>query len=511
MHRSYAQTTIASVAPVPLLFRLTAGEQQALENCHDEPTRRSVLDVMAIERGVLTLGNDGCVRYCGDCCLIKPDRCHHCSVCRRCIPKMDHHCPWFNNCICFSSYKFFLLTLFYVVALSLFGVFTTGEHVIEMWLNARMTPSTFHLTFLAVLATALSLGLGAFLWHHVCMVFSNETTLEQMRAVLFRETDDSFDIGHWQNFAQVFGTRMSLWMLPVFTSVGDGLRFPTKLHPLRGTQHCEDSAEATYSTGSSACNLSTSTVAVELIASKGYPAEEYTILTKDNYTIRIQIIPAGRVGVQERPQGGKPVAFLMTGLECSSADFVVNLPHQSLGFILADNGYDVWLGNVRGTQYSNHQWMNKENEAFWDFSIDEMAAYDLPAQFDWILEKTQQSSLQYVGWSQGCGIMFALLAERPEYNKKLLPPKYNLRKVTVPVAIYWGDGDVFVTPRDVARLARRLPNVVLNYKVPVHGFTHFDIVWSITAWKHLYREILEMMAKYSGFTLTTHTTALNPK
>ncbi|XP_049528330.1 gastric triacylglycerol lipase-like [Dermacentor silvarum] len=234
----------------------------------------------------------------------------------------------------------------------------------------------------------------------------------------------------------------------------------------------------------------------QLIASKGYPVEEHNVTTRDSYVLMMQRIPAGRAerSVQLHQ---KPAVILMSGLQGSSADYVVNMPDQSLGFMLADNGYDVWLANVRGTRYSSHLHLKKSSSGFWDFSLDEMISYDLPDQIDTVLNVTQQEALFYVGWSQGTAIMFGLLSSKPEYNQKPWPPAYNLRNVTTRVALYWGDGDVLATPRDVRDLYKKLPNVVLNYKVPVSGFTHLDFGWSIKAKDHLYKKMLGMMSAYS--------------
>ena len=46
--------------------------------------------------------------------------------------------------------------------------------------------------------------------------------------------------------------------------------------------------------------------------------------------------------------------------------------------LLADEGYDVWMGNNRGTEYSlgNKNGLTTDKKEYWAFSFAEMGLYD---------------------------------------------------------------------------------------------------------------------------------------
>ncbi|XP_057312925.1 gastric triacylglycerol lipase-like [Hydractinia symbiolongicarpus] len=154
----------------------------------------------------------------------------------------------------------------------------------------------------------------------------------------------------------------------------------------------------------------------QMIKYHGYPCENHDVVTEDGYILSLQRIPHGRKEVPPKHE----VVFLQHGLIDSSATWVNNLPEQSLGFILADLGYDVWLGNSRGNTYSKrHVNLTTDDPKFWDFSFNEMAQFDLPASLNYALKISNTSQLYYTGHSQGTMIGFIQFGRQPELGKKV--------------------------------------------------------------------------------------------
>lgn len=74
--------------------------------------------------------------------------------------------------------------------------------------------------------------------------------------------------------------------------------------------------------------------------------------------------------------------------------------------------------NCRGDRYSHqHIALSSHSSAFWNFSWQEMARYDVPETINTILKRTGSTTIQCVGHSQGGTILLALLASTPHYNQ----------------------------------------------------------------------------------------------
>ncbi|CAJ0598468.1 unnamed protein product [Cylicocyclus nassatus] len=145
----------------------------------------------------------------------------------------------------------------------------------------------------------------------------------------------------------------------------------------------------------------------------GYKSEVHLVRTKDDYILELHRIKSAK-------NGDKPVIFLQHGLFGDGSNWTPNLANESAAFVFADAGFDVWIANSRGTPPSQkHVGYGPDDIRFWNFTWQDMSSYDLPACINYVLHETGESQLYYVGHSQGTIMMFAKLAEDPEFSKKI--------------------------------------------------------------------------------------------
>ncbi|KAL3621108.1 sphingosine N-acyltransferase subunit lip1 [Castilleja foliolosa] len=135
----------------------------------------------------------------------------------------------------------------------------------------------------------------------------------------------------------------------------------------------------------------------DVIEPSGFHCSEHTTQTKDGYLLGLQRVSSPSDTVRQR---GSPI-LLIHGLFMAGDAWFMNSPNQSLGFILANRGFDVWVGNVRGTRWSHgHVSLSEKDKKFWDWSWQELALYDLGEMIRYVYSETN-SKVIIVGHSQG--------------------------------------------------------------------------------------------------------------
>ncbi|KAF9584511.1 hypothetical protein BGW38_006196 [Lunasporangiospora selenospora] len=175
--------------------------------------------------------------------LPKPERAHHCSVCKRCVLKYDHHCPWIHNCVGHYNHRYFQMFLTYLpVSCVYFVVMGAGPFMLAAdvaagnnwpyWLDRAVV------AFSIVLAVAIGLAVGGMGSWHWYLTLTAQTTLEQynnsyIRKVCKKRGDtftNMYDYGVFGNLQDFFniGPRGPWYtaFLPLrIPPIGNGKRF----------------------------------------------------------------------------------------------------------------------------------------------------------------------------------------------------------------------------------------------------------------------------------------------
>lgn len=152
----------------------------------------------------------------------------------------------------------------------------------------------------------------------------------------------------------------------------------------------------------------------ELAIFNGFDVEEHFVETEDGYILTIyklvissevtdsilkEIVKKKQLNVlnKRKPFEGivntsNYICFFQHGLLDSSDGWICNLKNKCLPYIMANKGFEVWVGNSRGNKYSKaHKVLNplddKDKEKFFDYSFDEMAKYDIIACLTYILNQ----------------------------------------------------------------------------------------------------------------------------
>ena len=147
----------------------------------------------------------------------------------------------------------------------------------------------------------------------------------------------------------------------------------------------------------------------------GYAWEAFKVHTEDRYIISTFHI-LGKKG--EQPSNGFQSGSRGTVL-CQHGDFQDGTIWMSYFLFgapfhlkLVDAGYDVWIGNNRGTKYSReHETLSAvDDNDYWMYTWADMGLYDDVANISMIRQRAGVDKMFYVGYSQGTIQMFYGLA-----------------------------------------------------------------------------------------------------
>uniref|UniRef100_A0A3B3Q4D4 Zinc finger DHHC-type containing 20b n=1 Tax=Paramormyrops kingsleyae TaxID=1676925 RepID=A0A3B3Q4D4_9TELE len=197
---SYWMTIFTKPANPSKEFSLSKVDKEQYETAERPEIQQEILRRAARELPIYTRT---AIRYCDRCQVIKPDR----------LTSLSFFCPLFAPCFDPSVIP------------------PSSCHSLSPQSELPDTQAKFHVLFLFFVSAMFFISILSLFCYHMWLVGKNRSTIEAFRAPVFRNGPDKngFSLGLSKNIAQVFGDQKRSWMLPFYSSLGDGHIFPTRL------------------------------------------------------------------------------------------------------------------------------------------------------------------------------------------------------------------------------------------------------------------------------------------
>ncbi|CAN6445980.1 unnamed protein product [Victoria cruziana] len=211
----------------------------------------------------------------------------------------------------------------------------------------------------------------------------------------------------------------------------------------------------------------------DVIRELGYPYEAIHVITSDGYILLLERMPR---------HDSRKVIYLQHGILDSSLGWVSNGVVGSPAFAAYDQGYDVFLGNLRGLVSRGHVDKNISSRKYWRYSVNEHGTQDIPAMLGKI-HAIKTSELQH---------------RHPEHNLDKNDQPYKLSAICHSLG-----GAVmlmYIITRRLENLPHRLSRLVL---LSPAGF-HEECTIALTVLSYLLRLLAPILAPLvPGFYIPT--------
>ncbi|XP_034238648.1 lipase 3-like [Thrips palmi] len=147
----------------------------------------------------------------------------------------------------------------------------------------------------------------------------------------------------------------------------------------------------------------------------GFSTERHSVTTEDGFILDLFRLPAN----DTEETNSRPAVLLVPGILCNAATWFLN-NDKSMPYLLANEGFDVWVAAGRGVRYARtHTSLTNTSRDYWDYSFHEQGLYDVPALIDYVLEHTQRPKLQFVGYSMGAAMFLVATTQLQAYRDRV--------------------------------------------------------------------------------------------